>query len=94
MHLKENGLPASSSGLRPPFYAVTGRHASVSAKASPRQVGFLAFLGRFAPGRAVAGIASARVGVGVENQCKAKIEPDCFLIRFLGVDGGVDAAVS
>ena len=56
------------------------RHASVSAKAwgfvcryapllrphrSPRQVGFLAFWGRFAPGGAVAWLASARVGVAL-----------------------------
>ena len=62
-------------GLRPPFWgllfdtptrdAVTSRHASVSAKASPSQVGFLAFWGRFASGRAVAGLASARVGVAL-----------------------------
>ena len=44
---------------------MTSRHASVSAKASPRQVGFLAFWGRFAPGGAVAGLASARVGVAL-----------------------------
>ena len=70
----EKGLPAS---LR---YAVTGRHASFSAKAwgfacrytpllrphrSPRQVGFLAFWSRFAPGGAAAGRACARVGVAL-----------------------------
>lgn len=41
------------------------RHAAVSAKASSRQVGFLDFWRRFAPGGAVAVLASARVGVAL-----------------------------
>ena len=39
---------------------MTGRHASVSAKASPRQVGFLGFWRRFAPGGAVAELVSVQ----------------------------------
>ena len=27
------------------------------------------------------------MGVAIENQCKAKTEPDCFLIRFLVLAG-------
>ena len=71
-------------GLRPPFWgllfdtptrdAVTSRHASVSAKASPSQVGFLAFLGRFTPGGAVAGLASAWEGVAL---AKSPAMPKC-----------------
>ena len=56
---------------------MTGRHASVSAEASPRQVSFLAVWGRFAPGGAVAGLASARVGVAL---AKPPAMPKCACV--------------